>query len=173
MSKVQPKLGRRLKLTEALVRAIARDVERGAFLGVAAEANGVSKRSLFTWLERGRDVEDGALPREGNELFVELLAAVERAHARARLEAETVVHDSEPLAWLKFGPGREKPDAPGWTSASRDLPAPAQTAAELLLAQALAQLGLAPGPAAAPIAAITAPGGGADHGEGHDDRQGS
>lgn len=128
---------------------MARAVQRGAFLHVAAEAAGVSRRTLFAWLERGRDLaaagEDGADLDEQELLYVELLHEVTVAHARARLKAESAVLQKVPLAWLRFGPGRDRgPDAPGWTRAVGEMPVEVRSAAEVLLTQALAQLGLVP-----------------------------
>jgi hypothetical protein len=42
--------------------------------------------------------------------------AVRQAVAQARLSAEIAVHKARPLDWLRSGPGKETPTAPGWTS---------------------------------------------------------
>jgi hypothetical protein len=141
-------MGRRLMLDRALIQTIADAVGRGAFLHVAAEASGVSRRTLFGWLERGRELTDlaerGVGLDERESLYVELLEAVTMAHASARLKAEGVVFKREPLAWLRFGPGRDQGvDAPGWTRAMPELRQAAKSAAEEALAEALRQLGLA------------------------------
>ena len=139
-------LGRRPLLDRALIRRIADAVGRGAFLHVAAESVGVSRRTLFAWLERGRDlarrVEDGEVFDERDVLYVELLDAVTMAHASARLKAEAVVFKRKPLEWLRYGPGRDHgPEDPGWTKAVGEVPHEVKSAAEQLLAEALAQLG--------------------------------
>ena len=81
------------------------------------------------------------------------------AHAQARLRAEAAVLRKVPLAWLRFGPGRDRgPDAPGWTRAVGDAPMEVRSAAEVLLTQALAQLGLVPVTAAIPLTAALSQG---------------
>lgn len=140
-------LGRRPLLDRALIRQIADAVGRGSFLHVAAESVGVSRRTLFGWLERGRDLavaaEAGETLDEREVLHVELLHAVTMAHAGARVKAEAAVFEQKPLEWLRYGPGRDHgPDDPGWTLAVREVPHEVKSAAEQLLAEALAQLGL-------------------------------
>ena len=142
-----PALGRRPLLDRVLIRKIADAVGRGSFLHVAAESVGVSRRTLFGWLERGRDlagrVEAGETLDEREVLHVELLHAVTMAHAGARVKAEAAVFEQKPLEWLRYGPGRDHgPENPGWTLAVREVPAEVKSAAEQLLAEALAQLGL-------------------------------
>jgi len=143
------RVGRRPLLTRPLIREVAKAVQRGAFLHVAAEASGIGRRTLFTWLERGRDLEaageDGGELTEQELLYVKLLHEITVAHAQARLKAEAAVLQKVPLAWLRFGPGRDRgPDAPGWTRAVSDVPIEVRSAAEVLLTQALTQLGLVP-----------------------------
>ena len=132
------RVGRRRLLTRPLIRQVAKAVQRGAFLHVAAEASGIGRRTLFSWLERGRDLEvaaeDGADLDAEDLLYVELLREVTVAHAQARLRAEAAVLRRIPLAWLRFGPGRDRgPDAPGWTRAVGDAPVEVRSAAEVLL----------------------------------------
>ena len=149
------RMGRRLLLDRRLVDEIADAVRRGAFLHVAAEASGVSRRTLFSWLERGRELagaaDDGAELDEREQLFVDLVFAVTMAHAQARLRAEGAVLEENPLAWLRFGPGRDHgPDDPGWTQAVREVPPEVKSAAEQMLSEALRQLGLVPDVGARP-----------------------
>ena len=51
------------------------------------------------------------------EAGARLGARVARAQARAQREA--AVAQQNPLAWLRMGPGRERPGEPGWTDAQR------------------------------------------------------
>jgi hypothetical protein len=44
---------------------------------------------------------------------------VTRARARARFAAETEVKKENPLAWLRYGPGRERPGEEGWTDSNK------------------------------------------------------
>src|SRR3954454_296525 len=90
------RVGRRPRLTRSLIGEVAKSVQRGAFLHVAAEAAGVGRRTLFTWLERGRDLEvaadEGTTELDEQDLlYVELLHEVTVAHAQARLKAEAAV----------------------------------------------------------------------------------
>jgi len=171
MSVLVPKTaGRRGLISAELIDIIAGHVLAGAFLGVAAEASGISARTLFAWLEIGREVEDELRPADGFELHVELVGRLRAAHANARMTAETKVHDEDPLAWLRFGPGRERPDAPGWTSPARDVRPDSASALDQLLARALASLGLGdPGAGESVAVPSTAIGGESlAHGEGSD-----
>jgi hypothetical protein len=45
--------------------------------------------------------------------------AILQAHAQARLGAEARAMTKDPLAWLKCGPGKDAPEAPGWTNPPR------------------------------------------------------
>lgn len=152
-------LGRRRLLDRALIRTISETVRKGAFLHVAAEAAGVSRRTLFGWLERGRELdregEDGRDLDERELLLVELLHAVSVAHAEARLKAEAKVLKANPLAWLRFGPGRDRgPEDPGWTRAVGEVPVEVKSAAEELLTEALRQLGLGEGAAVGTVVTV-------------------
>ena len=40
---------------------------------------------------------------------------VREARAQARVAAETEVRRDNPLAWLRYGPGRDRAGEPGWT----------------------------------------------------------
>ena len=53
--------------------------------------------------------------KSGRRPYSELLEKVRIAHATARCEAETRVFNEKPLEWLRLGPGRSRPDEPGWT----------------------------------------------------------
>src|SRR4051812_46787923 len=144
-------MGRRLLLDHAVIEEIADAVGKGAFLHVAAEASGVSRRTLQVWLERGRELEDladaGHELGERESLYVELLDAVRQAGASARLKAEATVWKRKPLEWLRFGPGRDHGrEDPGWTKAVGEVPPEVKSAAEELLGEALRQLGLVPEP---------------------------
>jgi len=51
--------------------------------------------------------------------FREFREDVERAAAEARQAAEWEVRKTNPLAWLRYGPGRDRPGKPGWTDAKQ------------------------------------------------------
>jgi predicted DNA-binding transcriptional regulator AlpA len=92
-------------LTQAVARSIVRNIREGAFEWTAAEAAGISRATFYRWIERG---DRGEAP------FAVLAAQVRQASAQARLEAEQWVWKHDPLSWLRFGPGRERQNEPGW-----------------------------------------------------------
>ena len=46
---------------------------------------------------------------------------VRQARAQSRVAAEAEVRRDNPLAWLRFGPGRQRPGEPGWTESREHL----------------------------------------------------
>lgn len=162
--------GRRLLLTRKLVERICRAIQGGDFPSVAAQEQGVSRRTFYAWMARGERVaellgvewEDLAAPAEDepsaevDDLFLHLLCSVRAAQAKARGRAERWVFKHKPDVWLLKGPGRQRGDEEGWTSAVRDLPPPAVAATDALLLEALRSLGLE-APRVVPSTAIAAP----------------
>lgn len=104
------KTGRRTLLNEKMRQQIVASIRLGAYLWVAAAAAGIDPRTLLYWLQKGRD---------GIEPYIQLFHEVEEAQGFARLSAETRVHRDDPKFWLRVGPGRERPDRPGWTEEAR------------------------------------------------------
>ena len=78
----------------------------GAYDHVAAQAAGIDPSTLRRWMERGA---------QGRQPFRDFAHDVAQARAQARVAAEIEVRRDQPLAWLRYGPGRERPGAPGWT----------------------------------------------------------
>jgi hypothetical protein len=107
----------RYALTPAVSQLIVSYVRAGGYPQVAAEAAGVPREVFAVWLRRGTDPG-------GRSLYRDLLRDVVQAHAQARLKAEVAALEDRPLDWLKFGPGKETHDAPGWTGLARPRPAP-------------------------------------------------
>ncbi len=99
--------GRKPKLTPELQDQIVAYVGAGAFSLQAAKAAGVPKSTYYRWMQQGERARSGAY-----RAFYE---AIEAAGARARVSAEVEVRRANPLAWLRYGPGRQRPDEPGWT----------------------------------------------------------
>jgi hypothetical protein len=85
-------------------------IRHGVFPLVAAEAFGVP-REVFA--DRLRSGESDSAPAEERSFR----AKVREAAAVARLKAETFALQSDPLYWLKYGPGKETADIPGWSNA--------------------------------------------------------
>lgn len=102
-----PGPGRNIKLTAEAQATIVEAIQRGAFDHIAAEAAGVTGRTFRNWMERGAE--------EARGLYADFYAAVIQARAKARINAEARVYETEPYKWLRFGPGRDRPGSPGWT----------------------------------------------------------
>jgi hypothetical protein len=104
-----------LSLTAALAQQIAAFIRAGGVPFVAAEAAGVPRGVFDRWLRRGSG------PRASRR-FRGLRQEVMQAHAQARLKAEVAILAERPLDWLRYGPGKDAPDAPGWSAAVRARP---------------------------------------------------
>ena len=104
--------GRETLLTPDLAQRILSYIRAGAFDWVAAEANGVSRKTFYDWVRRG---EGEDLGRPQTPFYAEFAIQVREARAEARYSAEIEVKRGEPLAWLMKGPGRDRPGEPGWT----------------------------------------------------------
>jgi len=100
------------RLTPELQGRIASFVRAGGYPHVAAEAAGVSGRTLRNWLRRGSRA-GAKQPYRG---FAD---EVRQAAAQARLRAEIGIIEKRPLDWLKCGPGKETPRRPGWSAAPK------------------------------------------------------
>lgn len=99
--------GRKTKLTAETQQMIVSYIRAGAYSWVAAEAAGIGKSTFYRWMERGEAASSG--------LYHEFYEAVREARAQARVAAEMEVRRDNPFAWLRHGPGRERPGEPGWT----------------------------------------------------------
>jgi hypothetical protein len=98
----------RYPLTEEVAEAIASYIRAGGYPHVAAGAAGVPREAFDDWLRRG----DQSRPSPQHGRFAR---EVRRATAQARLKAEIETFTARPLDWLRSGPGKETPRAPGWT----------------------------------------------------------
>lgn len=123
-------VGRKTKLTPQLQEEIVAYIASGSYDYVAAQAAGISRSTYYRWYESGS--------RPGSR-YGTFRRAVEEARARARVIAENAVFKTKPEVWLRYGPGRERPGAPGWTHAARpwaeDVDAETMRAAAKRLAQ--------------------------------------
>jgi hypothetical protein len=99
----------RPRLTSRLLERICAYIRAGAHPLEAAEAAGVSAELFKHWLARPGHRRRG--PLFGPAIF--------EALATARVYAESQAFKTNPLAWLKHGPGKETPDRPGWSAAAR------------------------------------------------------
>jgi len=103
---------RRYQLTPELQTTICGYILSGGYPHVAAEATGIPREVFDGWMRRAR----ARAPTKKYRLFYE---AIVQARGQVRLAAEAKALTKDPLAWLKCGPGKETPDAPGWTNPPR------------------------------------------------------
>ena len=106
--------GRARRGDRSSTKLICDVIRDGAYDHVAAGSAGISYRTHLRWLELGR--ADDA-PEPCASYYREVSAA--RNQVRAAVEAE--VRKANPLAWLKCGPGRDRPSqpGPGWADANQ------------------------------------------------------
>ncbi len=100
-------MGRPSLLTPERHKAIVAAIRAGAYDWVAAQANGVDRNTFMAWMRRGE--------RERSGRYLSFRNDVLTARAQARLSAEIEVRKDLPFNWLRYGPGRERTDEPGWT----------------------------------------------------------
>jgi hypothetical protein len=81
-------------------------IRAGSFDWVAARAVGIPPQTFYNWMDRGA---------KGESQFTQFFEEVQNARAEARLAREVEVARTIPLAWLRMGPGRDRPGEPGWT----------------------------------------------------------
>jgi hypothetical protein len=105
---------RRYHLTSEVQQQVCAFIRAGAYRRIAARAAGIPPDVFESWLRQGRKL--------GNRrVFRNLFDAVEQAEAHARTVAEIEAFKSNPLAWLKFGPGKERTGKPGWSGLAKAL----------------------------------------------------
>lgn len=104
--------GRTTKLDETATQQILTYIRAGAFDWVAAQAAGISVSTFAEWMRRG---EGRDRVRGPNAAYAKFAAEVRTARAQARVVREIEVAKTNPLAWLRSGPGRTRPGEPGWT----------------------------------------------------------
>lgn len=91
-----------------MIERLVQFVSLGAFPYVAAKAAcGIPSSTWFRWM--------ASAEKDAGSPYRELWERVTRAHAQARVLAEAEVRKDNPLAWLRMGPGRDRPGEPGWT----------------------------------------------------------
>lgn len=103
-------MARPTKLTPELHRQIVEWVRAGTFETRAARAAGIDPSTLQRWKARGK--------RETG-IHRDFLHDLEQASAQACVVADMRIYQSDPLAWSRLGPGRERPGEPGWTATVR------------------------------------------------------
>lgn len=107
------------QITPQLQRDILAFIRAGGHPEVAAEVAGVPREVFQRWMQQAKRPRASRLVRT-------LALQVRQAQAQARLAAEAEVFKSRPLDWLKCGPGKEVPNARGWSTPPRPLLLPEQ-----------------------------------------------
>lgn len=92
-------------------RAICAFTRQGAYPHVAAQAVGLPLATYDKWMSIG-----ASKTRSIHGIF---RLAVLEAQSQARLAAEQALFTDDPVAWLKAGPGKERPDNPGWSTSAK------------------------------------------------------
>jgi hypothetical protein len=100
------------KLTPQLEEKILVWVRSGAYPNVAAAAEGVSLDVFERWRVWGTRKSPRPIKR-----YQQFAANLLSAAGFARVRAEIKVLEKDPKGWLLCGPGRERPDRPGWSTA--------------------------------------------------------
>lgn len=98
--------------TPEIERHITAAIRGGAFAHVAAESIGVPRRVFARWLAMGRR-------KRARPLYRTFWLEVIQAKAQARLAAEMEARKKDAKFWLRYGPGKEAAEAPGWVSPSK------------------------------------------------------
>lgn len=116
--KEAPKLGRKGKIHRLMkgapevYRKVVMFIEQGCYDYVAAEAMGVTADTWRKWMRRGEEeAADGK-----NTYYARFFRDISMASARARLMAELEVRRDDPKFFLTHGPGKPRPNRPGWSN---------------------------------------------------------
>ena len=74
-------------------------IRSGAYPHVAAGAEGIPSSTFFRWMKLGK---------QGVKPYAKFWEKVTTAHSQKRVSAEVEVAKDNPLAWLRYGPGRSR-----------------------------------------------------------------
>ena len=133
-----------------VLSAILESIREGCFPHVAAQAEGVMYSTWRRWmimgevlaecLEDGADFEvkfrerypsDHMIVKSRREQLLGFFLEVRKAEASIRRRAERAVVQTEPYKWLMHGPGRDRPNNPGWTNQTQIVGAGAEGQVQL------------------------------------------
>ena len=107
-----------IEITPELTKRVVLATREGAYAYVAAGAAGVSSTTYKRWLKIGAaETCPADVDKAKYEQCRAFRAAVLSAQAFARQRFEQMVAKTNPLVWLRNGPGRhtEEPDDEKWT----------------------------------------------------------
>ena len=110
-------MSNRPKLTDAIEHKILVWIRSGVYPHVAAEAEGIARDVFERWLALGTRRKPPPGPR-----YRRFAENVLQAAAVGRLRVEIRALEKDPKFWLLSGPGKERPDNPGWTTALKAQP---------------------------------------------------
>lgn len=103
-------------LTPEVHKLVVASTRAGAYAHVAAQAAGLSMRTFNQYMA---DDAFDHYHADHHDALRAFQAEVRQAQAQARMAAEITVRTKKPFEWLRYGPGREKKDNPGWTDTSK------------------------------------------------------
>jgi len=86
-------------------------IRAGVYPQVAAEGCGLPRRVFSRWMKRGEHTTQGRC----HGLWLKICEAT----AQARMKAEIEVRQKDVKFWLRYGPGKERPGAPGWGASAK------------------------------------------------------
>lgn len=98
-------MGRPTKLTPEVHKAIVDAIREGNYLATAAEYGGVTRQSVWGWMQRGRDevqrvAADGRRSvRESERPYVNFFNAVTRARAEAEAKSVELIRGASHDDW--------------------------------------------------------------------------
>lgn len=99
----KPNIGRPTSLTPEVFDAIVTALRAGNYIDDAAAYAGVHKRSVFAWLEKGRNADEAdeqGLPLTPNErLYQHFLHAVETARSQAVVRNVAIIQQAAQTQW--------------------------------------------------------------------------
>jgi hypothetical protein len=82
-------------------------IRAGAWDYQVAQAMGIDPDTFGRWMKRGRTAKKGVFRRFYRDVI--------QARSQSRIMAEVQVRREDPKFWLTHGPGKTRPDQPGWT----------------------------------------------------------
>jgi len=101
--KPETKIGRKIKLTPALIESIVKKLNVGAYVKYVAQSEGITERLYYMWIERGLKAEklwekNKKIP-EAEVLFLQFLQSVRQAEANANIVLTTMVFSKGGEDW--------------------------------------------------------------------------
>ena len=93
------------KITKQLIDDIAGHISQGVTPEVASQIEGISPRTYYNWMEKGR---------EGIEPYVQFLQSTLRARTLLRAKIEFTLAETDPRFFATRSPIMREGDIPGW-----------------------------------------------------------